>query len=121
MEEMIRVLFCQRNRHPEEREIKPTRESFERAIGGEFDEFHFTRQIYAICRKQDNLPLNRVITKNDETVDIFYGDFFIVGKTSNGYRSLTDEEIKKIDPCLQLTRIDIWEMYWPLHEGIDLC
>lgn len=117
---MIRVLFCQRNRHPEEREIKNSLISFVKEIGGYSDKvsetgiWYLTKNvvmIYSATGQNKNLNLiNRILTLDTAMVDVIRGNFFVCGKDGDDFRSLTDYEIEKIDPHIQLTEIELYDI-----------
>lgn len=107
----MRVLFCRRNRHPEEREIKNCITDFAELLGGEFAEGQLADGVVIIHNPSiHNQLINRIITKDTKPVGYIKGDFFICGRRPERYRSLTDYEIEKIDPCIQLSEIELYDL-----------
>lgn len=120
MEKTIKVLFCRRNHHPEEREVKNNLINFSKEIGAYSDKvsevgiWHLTQEvvmIYNTTGQNKNLNLiNRILTLDTGMVDVIRGNFFICGEDGDEFRSLTDYEIEKIDPCIQLSEIELYDL-----------
>ena len=96
---MITILKIAPGHKPERVTIPHTLEAMQEIVGGLIQAIYpYEDAVALVCNEEGNLqglPLNRCLVHEGEVYDIIAGTFLIVGLSSDDFRSLTDEEVKK--------------------------
>ena len=101
MNKNIKVLVVKPEQIPTIAEYEDRLETWQQLVGGYIELFYpFEDDVAILCNdegKIDGLPLNRAIKDaGGEILDIIAGTFAVVGlDDEDGFRSLTDDELKK--------------------------
>lgn len=101
MAEKIKVVLVEPNKKAIVTEIGSTLEDMQSAVGGLIQAMYpFEDEVVLICNEEGKLlqlPANRGIRMDGEEdiFDIICGTFFIAGCNANGFRSLSEAEIKE--------------------------
>lgn len=90
---LLKVVYVEPNKRPYVAEIENTLRQLQRAVGGNIELVHNGDGTGIVCNEEgklNNLPGNRKVGS-----DIIVGNFYIVGLTSDDFRSLTEAETDK--------------------------
>lgn len=100
--ETMDVLLVKPNAYPQKVSIGTELEDLQEAVGGNIEvTYPFEEEVGIVLNEEGKLtglPLNRAVYSEDgEMLDIYAGDFLVVGLTEESFGSLTPEQMEKFE------------------------
>ena len=94
-DDLMKIVYVEPNRHPFISEIAKSLDAEQKAVGGLIEAVYNNDETALICNEEAKLIGMKGNRRLDNGHSIIAGPFFVVGLTSDDFRSLTEEEANK--------------------------